>query len=124
MGDADARSINFIVDPEGNKGKTWFSAFMLSKHPDKVQILKVGKEADMCYSIDESKSIFIIDVPRSRMEFFQYSVVEQLKDQMVYSTKYNSRLKVLPRKPHVVVMCNESPNVNKLSLDRFKTISI
>lgn len=119
LADAHPRTIEFFVDPLGNKGKSWFAAFMLSKFPEDVQCIKVGKEADMCYSIDESKTIFIIDVPRSKMEFFQYSVIEQLKDRMVFSTKYNSRMKIIRAIPHVLVMCNESPDRSKLSQDRF-----
>ena len=81
--DADPRHITFVVDTEGNRGKSWFCSYMISKRPDECQLLKVGKEADMCYAIDESKTIFLIDVPRSKMEFLQYSVLEQLKDRMV-----------------------------------------
>jgi hypothetical protein len=97
---------------------------MISKRPDECQLLKVGKEADMCYAIDESKTIFLIDVPRSKMEFLQYSVLEQLKDRMVFSTKYNSRMKILRSTPHVVVFCNEAPDKSKLSRDRFEEYQV
>lgn len=120
----DPRVIDFYVDSEGNNGKTWLAAFLLTKMPDKVQILKVGREQDMCYAIDESKHIFVIDVPRSRMEYFQYSVIEMLKDKMVFSIKYNSRMKILTRTPHVMVMCNEEPDYTKLSQDRYNVITI
>lgn len=122
--DPDPRHVIFNVDETGNTGKSWFCAHMLQSKPDEVQVLKMGKEADMCYAIDENKSIFLIDVPRSRMEYFQYSVVEQLKDRMVFSTKYNSRLKILRKKTHVVVMCNEHPDMEKLSADRYNIVEI
>lgn len=113
------RGIHFYVDPDGNSGKSWICAYLLQTMPEKTQILKTGKEADMCYAVDESKSIFLLDVPRSRMEFLQYSVLEQLKDRMVFSTKYNSQMKILPLPTHVIVMCNEQPDMNKLSVDRY-----
>lgn len=97
---------------------------MMQTKPEKVQILKTGKESDMCYAINEDKSIFLLDVPRSRMEFLQYSVLEQLKDRMVFSTKYNSQMKILRSPTHVVVFCNEHPDETKLSADRYNVINI
>ena len=113
------RGIHFMVDETGNSGKSWFCAYMMQTRSDEVQILKTGKEADMCYAIDPTKKIYFLDVPRSRMEFLQYSVLEQLKDRMVFSTKYTSQMKVLSHLPHVIVMCNEHPDETKLSADRY-----
>jgi len=123
-GQPDQRGIRFVVDPEGNSGKSWLCAYMLQTNPSVVQILKTGKEADMCYAIEESKCIFLLDVPRSRMEFLQYSVLEQLKDRMVFSTKYNSQMKIISHLPHVVVFCNEMPDMEKLSSDRYMITEI
>lgn len=123
-GQPDQRGIRFMVDEDGNSGKSWFCAYMLQTKPEEVQILKTGKEADMCYAIDPSKKIFLLDVPRSRMEYLQYSVLEQLKDRMVFSTKYTSQMKVLSHLPHVVVMCNEHPDLTKLSADRYNVTTI
>jgi hypothetical protein len=118
------REIDWIVDPDGNSGKTWISKYMLSKHPNKTQVLRVGKRDDLAFAIDETKSIFIFDIPRTQMEFFQYSVVESLKDQMVFSPKYGSKTKVLPTVPHVIVLSNEPPDESKLTHDRFNYITI
>jgi len=117
--EADDRSVSFFVDPTGGKGKTWFQQFLLTKRPDDVQVLGVGKRDDMCYAIDASKSVFLINVPRGGMEFLQYTVLEQLKDRMVFSTKYQSVLKTLSKAPHVVVFCNEDPDMTKMSADRY-----
>jgi hypothetical protein len=122
--DAHPREVEFLVDPEGNKGKTWIGSYLLTKNPDSVQILGVGKESDMCFAIDETKHIFIVDVPRSKMEYLQYSVLEMLKNRTVFSSKYESRLKMLSKCPHVVVFCNEDPDISKLSEDRFKITRI
>ena len=118
-GQPSERGIHFYVDEDGNSGKSWFCGYMLQENYDDVQILKTGKEADMCYAIDPTKKIYLLDVPRSRMEYLQYSVLEQLKDMMVFSTKYSSQMKVLSHRPHVVVMCNEMPDLEKLSADRY-----
>ena len=53
------------------------------------------------------------------MEYFNYTVVEQLKDRVVFSPKYDSGTKVLTHNPHIVVFCNEMPDLTKMTFDRF-----
>lgn len=120
---ADNRKIKFIVDNEGNKGKSWLCAYLLCKVPS-VQLFNCGKEADMAYALDETKRIYIFDCPRSKMEFMQYSFLEMLKNKVVFSGKYNSQTKFLRYRPHVVVFCNEEPDYTKLSEDRMDVIMI
>lgn len=117
--DADDRSILFYVDPDGGKGKSWFQQYYLSTYPQKTQVLSIGRRDDLAHVIDENKTHFMFNVPRCGMEFFQYTIVEQLKDQMIFSPKYNSRTKILRKKPHVVVFCNEEPDYSKMSDDRY-----
>lgn len=119
--DPDDRTIMFYVDNEGGKGKTWFMRYWFTKHPEETQMLSIGKRDDLAYAIDETKSVFIFDIPRGGMEYFQYAVVEKLKDGVIFSSKYESRTKVLEGKVHVVVFSNEEPDYNKLSADRFHT---
>lgn len=117
--DANDREIMFYVDEHGGKGKTWFQQYMISKKPDTVQCLGVGKRDDMCFAVDPNKSVFLVNVPRGGMEFLQYPVLEQLKDRMVFSTKYQSVMKVMEKTPHVVVFSNEHPDMDKMSADRY-----
>lgn len=109
----------FYVDPEGGKGKSWFQAWYLTKHPETTQVLSGGKRDDIAHSIDQSKSVFFFNIPRGGMEFLQYTILEQLKDQMVFSPKYNSQMKFLSKTPHVLVFCNEQPDLNKMTEDRY-----
>jgi hypothetical protein len=113
------RTVEFIIDPEGAQGKSWFVRYYVSKYPDQTQFLSVGKRDDLAFAIDESKSIFLFDVPRGQLEFFQYSVLEKLKDQLVFSSKYASRIKVIPQPVHVVVFTNEHPDRSKMTPDRY-----
>lgn len=115
----DDRSIVFYVDPEGGKGKSWFQAWYLTKHPDKTQVLSAGKRDDIAHSVDKTKSVFFFNIPRGGMEYLQYTILEQLKDRMVYSPKYNSTMKYLVKTPHVIVFCNEDPDMTKMSEDRY-----
>lgn len=123
QGDADDRTIYFIVDERGGTGKSWFVRKYMSLYHEFTQCLSIGKRDDLAYVIDESKRVFLFDLPRSQSEFLQYSVLEQLKDGMVFSTKYNSRMKIFDHKVHVVVFMNERPNMNKLSTDRYKVVN-
>lgn len=108
-GEADDRTIHFVVDPVGSGGKSWFVKYMLTHYRDETCVLRCGKRDDLCQMIDIECRIFLIDVPRNQMQFFQYSVVEMLKDQVISSPKYLSHRKELPHKCHVVVFCNEPP---------------
>lgn len=117
------RQIIFIVDPRGGTGKSWFIKKWLSEHGDETQVLSIGKRDDLAHAINERKSIFLFDLPRSQSEYLQYSILEQLKDRMVFSPKYMSRTKTLERVPHVVVFMNEEPDRNKLSRDRYKIVN-
>lgn len=115
----DDRGILFYVDHEGGKGKTWFQRYMVTNYPDKVQILSCGKRDDIAYAIDPTKSIFLFNIPRKAMEFFNYQVIEQLKDRMVMSNKYDAHMKVITENPHVVVFSNEDPKMDEMTEDRY-----
>lgn len=119
----DDRSIEFFVDEDGNSGKSWMCKWILDNYPDS-QMIRPGKEMDMAYEVDETKTIFLFDVPRSKLEHLQYSILEALKDQMVFSGKYESRMKRLHKPPRVLVFCNEQPDFAKLSADRYKIVTI
>ncbi|AKV62287.1 putative replication initiation protein [Gammarus sp. amphipod associated circular virus] len=123
-GEANDRTIHFVVDPEGNAGKTWFCSYALTKWPDKVQVMRIGKRDDLAYAISTEKSIFLMDVPRNQMTFLQYSVLEMLKDRMIFSPKYESSFKILQYVPHVIVFSNEQPDTSALSADRINIINV
>lgn len=82
-------------------------------------MLSIGKNADLAHAIDESKRVFVFDIPRGSMEYLQYGILEQLKNRMVFSAKYNSTTKILHQKPHVIVFCNEDPDMDKMTNDRY-----
>lgn len=115
------RVINFVVGMVGGEGKTAFAQWY-SNENDNVQLLNVsGKKSDMTYILDETKTCFLINVPRGSMEFLSYSFLEEIKDCYVTSPKYESRNKYLELN-HVMVFSNEEPNMNMLSIDRFNVI--
>lgn len=118
-GPVNDRHIHFYVDEVGNTGKSWLAKHLFLSDRDNVQVLRVGKRDDLAHAIDESKSCFLFDIPRGGMQFLQYDVLEMLKDGLVFSPKYQSMMKELHKKAHVVVFCNEAPEREKMSRDRF-----
>jgi len=120
----DPRKVYFVVDEKGNCGKSWFTRWAMTHHANKTQVLRIAKRDDLAYSIDPTKEVFLFDVPRNQMMYLQYSVLEMLKDRLVYSPKYKSGLKVLTKIPLVIVFSNEDPNRTEMSADRYKVIRI
>lgn len=119
LDEPDDRTVEFIVDYDGNSGKTWFAHWMSQKY-DNVQVLPPGKLADMAFALEPTTTCLFIDAPRSKQgEYIQYEFLESVKNGYVFSTKYESHVKQLG-KCHVVVMMNEHPDETKLSQDRYK----
>lgn len=123
-GDADDRTVNFYVDTDGGKGKSFFQRWFFTHNSDKTQLLSVGKRDDIAHAIDPHKSIFLFNIPRGGMEYLQYTILEQLKDRVVFSPKYGSRTKILNNKVHVAVFCNEEPDLSKMTDDRYVIVNL
>lgn len=120
----DEREIIFVVDLAGNKGKSWFARYYSDLHDSNTQIIVPGKKADMAYTVKESTRVFFLDCPRSKQgEFIQYDFLEELKNGYVFSPKYESVVKKL-HTPHVVVLMNERPCMEKLSSDRYSITTL
>lgn len=118
-GESDDRKILFYVDEQGGNGKSWFCRYMMLHRPEDVQVLSVGKRDDLAHAIDPQKKIFLFNIPRNGMQYLQYQLLEQLKDRMVFSPKYDSRTKILHYCPFVVVFSNEYPDMTAMTDDRY-----
>jgi len=114
----DKREIIFIVDQGGNQGKSWFARYYCDMH-ENAQIIVPGKKADMSYVVNDEMRVFFLDCPRSKQgDFIQYDFLEELKNGYLFSPKYESVLKKF-QTPHIVVLMNEHPCMEKLSPDRY-----
>lgn len=119
----DDRKIIFIVDRDGNAGKTWFAHYYRQTN-EKVQVLLPGKKSDMTYALDTRIRVLFVDAPRSKQgEYLQYDFLEEVKNGYIFSGKYESRIKQLER-VHIVVMMNEMPDLEKLSADRYDIVEV
>lgn len=116
-GPINNRSIIWIVDPEGNRGKTWLAKYLVLHHPNDVIRLENGKSADIKFAYTGQKTV-IFDLSRSQEDHINYEVIESIKNGIFLSTKYESCMRVYAS-PHVVVFSNFEPDRSKLSADRW-----
>lgn len=120
--DSDDRSIYWYWEKTGGIGKTvfckylayWYGALVLS-----------GKAADMKFGIlkyieknGSYPNIIIFDCPRSNLDYLSYTGIEEVKNGIFFSSKYESDM-VIGNCPHVIVFANEAPLLDKLSKDRW-----
>lgn len=117
------REIIFIVDLQGDTGKSWFARYYCDIHSN-GQIIVPGRKMDMAYIANEEKRVFFLDCPRSKQgDYIQYDFLEELKNGYVFSGKYESCIKIL-NTPHVVVLMNEMPDMTKLSANRYTIVRL
>lgn len=124
---ADNRKIIWITDYVGNRGKSFLTRYMVVKHNI---VLADGKKADIFHQIAKRLEdvdnevcfdMVILDIPRHNQEFINYGLLEQLKNGLIMSGKFEGGTFVF-KIPHVIVMSNELPDYTKFSMDRWETI--
>lgn len=117
----DDRKIRFVVDYQGGMGKTVLAKYLVQEH--KAFYTRGGKHADIAYAYDHQE-IVVFDLSRSNEEtHWPYPIMENFKDGMLFSGKYESATKTFPS-CKVIVMCNQAPDQSKLSHDRFDIIEV
>lgn len=122
-GPPDARTIHWICDPVGQRGKTVFAKHLCINHPNTIYVQ--GKASDIKCAVAkmvmEKKmmpKIIIFGITRSNENFVSYEAIESVKDGIFFSGKYESGM-VMYNYPHVIVLANFGPDLNKLSMDRW-----
>ena len=111
----DQRKILWFVDEKGNSGKTFITKYLLTEG-DTLRY-ENGKSADVKYALDGQR-IVVFDLSRSQETHVNYEVIESVKNGVVFSTKYESQMKVF-KTPHVLIMANFAPDESKMSADRW-----
>ena len=115
---ADDRTVHWVVDEEGNLGKTRFCKFMCQKHG---ALLGANDYRSDCSLYSSATRIVLIDIPRSE-ETCDFRAVEMFKNGLCVQTKYEVEVKT-GTSCHVVVFSNSYPNLSKLSEDRWNLVS-
>lgn len=118
------RFINAIVDYKGGLGKTEFCRYVYTKFKD--VIITGGKSADMKHQVALYKEkhgrcpkYVFIDIPRSSLKFVSWTGIEEIKNMLFHSGKYEGDT-INGNKPYVMVMMNQQPNFEDMSLDRWR----
>ena len=82
------------------------------KFPEQVQLMADGKLADMAYCVNILKVIYVFNISHTRLEFFQYIILEALKDCLVSIQKYTPVMKVMTK---ILVLLLEEDKIDRKS---------
>lgn len=116
------RSIYWFWEAKGGIGKTVFCKYMVYYYQ---ALVLSGKASDMKYGIIKYieknggyPPIIIFDIPRSCLDYLSYQGIEEVKNGLFFSSKYESDM-VIGNCPHIICFANEEPRTEKLSQDRW-----
>jgi len=118
------RTINWYWEATGNVGKTTLAKHLCIVNRDCIYV--TGTSADIKYAIANSKrkpKVVIWDLPRSSLNHLSYRALEEIKNGIFFSTKFESGM-CLFNPPHVIVFANAPPIVENLSGDRWNVVNL
>lgn len=116
----DDRTIHWFWEPKGCSGKTSLVKSICINRDDVIMV--DGKAADAKFMIAGMKrkpKVVFMNLARTREDYVSYEAIESIKDGIFASTKYESAM-VTMRNPHFIVFANFSPDVSKMSEDRWR----
>lgn len=118
----DDRTIHWFWDTNGNKGKSALCKYLVVKHD---AVIVSGKGTDVKYMIvkyhEKNKvypEVIIYDIPRSNENYISYTAIEEIKNGLFASSKYECEMVVM-NSPHIICFANFEPNYESMSLDRW-----
>lgn len=121
----DDRTIHWYYETDGKTGKSSFAKHLAMKR-DAYYV--TGKSADIKFAlqkqlVDKDIEIVIFDFTRSVEGFVSYQAIEEVKNGIFFSTKFESGM-VIFNPPHIICLANFEPEKHKLSLDRWHIVEI
>lgn len=120
---ADKRTINWFWEKKGNVGKTTLCKYLVAKMD---ALMVTGKATDIYHMISKfpkKRKIIIFDIPRSSFGYISYPALEQVKNGLIFSGKYEG-CQLIFNSPHVFVFANEPPDLDECSHDRWNVVEI
>lgn len=116
----EKRKIHWFWSLEGCTGKSTFAKHLVMNNGAYVVC---GKGADIKFALAkamEERDIEIIvwDIPRDVGNTISYATLEEVKNGLMFSTKFESG-QVIFNIPHIIVFANKEPVLSKLSEDRW-----
>lgn len=118
------RDIWYIYEKLGGAGKSLLQKYILSHYN---AIIVAGNRSDMKNAIiqyynlkKKYAEIILLNVPKSSKNL-SWSAIEEIKDGVLYSGKYEGGMAIFPR-PHVFIFSNHPPPIQDgvISADKFK----
>lgn len=123
----DERKITFILDTEGNAGKSVFCEYLeYNRLAYEMPPFKLMEDIMACAMCLSPQTCYIVDMPRAMKkdklgEF--YAGLECLKNGVMYDKRYNFKKRRINR-PQVIVFGNVAPTKAFLSADRWNCYSM
>lgn len=123
---AGDRKIMIIYDPRGNHGKTVLAKYCVATH-QATYCPPMQEAMDfMAFAMAKPDKAYIFDMPRTesvKQRKGMWSAIEQIKNGYLYDKRYQFRdMWIDP--PRVLVFCNQLPNKNDLTWDRWELYTI
>lgn len=112
----DDRTIHWFWG-EGNNGKTALAKHICMNY-DACYVNGAGKDIKyFIANLNNVPKIVIFGIPRAT-DSISYSALEEVKDGIIFSPKYESCMKMY-NPPHIIVLANFEPDREMLSPDRW-----
>lgn len=120
--DPDDRTVNIIIDSQGNQGKSFLTTYLgtfkkavrIPQQPEARDIMRMVMNMDKC-------SCYFIDLPRGISQNSQnsmYSAIEEIKNGYAFDDRYKFKDEYF-EPPHVWVFTNTIPDIKLLTKDRW-----
>lgn len=119
----DRRKVYWLWESKGKVGKTHFTQHMVSKwgavvisgkaHDIKYAIAKMKKDGEM------APKFIILNTPRTHGDCISYQAIEEIKDRLFFSGKYEGGMIKMRFSPTIICFANCEPDVERLSKDRW-----
>lgn len=124
----DHRKIYWVYEHKGNVGKSFLTRYLCLKDNYLICDGNVRDTACMIkewYEKNPHKELkgILMDIPRCEIFNVRYDLIEKVKNGIMFSGKYQSGQIILPRL-HIICFANDPPNVEELSIDRWKIYEI
>lgn len=119
------RKILFIIDYKGGFGKSYVAKYFYDNVEGSL-ITNGGKANDINFILNEwikqknELNYIIFDIPRQSAEYINYSVMENIYNGLLTSTKYESTILRFNPPRTIVCFLNDLPDMDKLSGDRYE----
>ena len=118
----DCRTIYWIIDTKGGKGKTTFCKYLIVNL--NFGYFSSGKANDICqYFNTNRKKAYCMNFSRASESTIQYQAIEAIKDGLVFSGKYEST-HIIMNSPFIIGFSNWMPEYIKLTKDRWMIMNL